>query len=192
VARGSRQGIPSGQLIATPRAFLFLPLHPREFSIASASRAHPHEVHLCAAIVDYKARLKRGMGTFFLTSLPIGAKPYFALFPITLNHGVVHCTGIHLRIGITKRLLALSQDLTTPVIYIGPGTGVAPAWAVLEVRMQRVRGTTLYTSDTMPREKTRTNWLNGHRLRNPDTSRIALRFCGTGQKTRSGSMYNTL
>ena len=54
---------------------LFPPLRPREFSIASASLAHPHEVHLCVAVVDYKTRLKarrRGMCTSFLASLPIG------------------------------------------------------------------------------------------------------------------------
>jgi sulfite reductase alpha subunit-like flavoprotein len=55
---------------------LFPPLRPREFSIASASRAHPREVHLCVAIVDYKTKLKaqrRGVGTSFLVSLPVGA-----------------------------------------------------------------------------------------------------------------------
>ncbi|KAI0295729.1 hypothetical protein BC826DRAFT_1007321 [Russula brevipes] len=47
----------------------------RSFSIASASLAHPHEVHLCVAIVDYKTKLKarrRGVGTSFLASLPLG------------------------------------------------------------------------------------------------------------------------
>jgi len=55
---------------------LFPPLRPREFSIASASQAHPHEVHLCVAVVDYKTKLKarrRGVGTSFLASLPVGA-----------------------------------------------------------------------------------------------------------------------
>jgi len=54
---------------------LFPPLRPREFSIASASLVHPHEVHLCVAIVNYKTKLKarrRGVCTSFLASLPIG------------------------------------------------------------------------------------------------------------------------
>lgn len=54
---------------------LFPPLRPREFSIASASLAHPHEVHLCVAVVNYKTKLKarrRGVCTSFLASLPIG------------------------------------------------------------------------------------------------------------------------
>jgi sulfite reductase alpha subunit-like flavoprotein len=54
---------------------LFPPLRPREFSIASASLAHPREVHLCIAVVDYKTKLRarrRGVCTSFLASLPIG------------------------------------------------------------------------------------------------------------------------
>lgn len=69
---------------------LFPPLRPREFSIASASQAHPREVQLCVAIVDYKTKLKaprRGVGTSFLASLPVGA--YLAVLlpfiPVTLN-----------------------------------------------------------------------------------------------------------
>jgi len=97
---------------------LFPPLRPREFSIASASLAHPHEIHLCVAIIDYKTKLKarrRGVGTSYLASLPLGAQ---------------------LRIGITKGLLVLPQDQATPVICVAPGTGVAPARAVLEARVR--------------------------------------------------------
>jgi sulfite reductase alpha subunit-like flavoprotein len=44
-----------------------------------------------------------------------------------------------------KRLLALAQDSTPPVIYIGPETGVVPARAVLEACMQRgARNNTSY------------------------------------------------
>ena len=45
------------------------------------------------------------------------------------------CAGVQLRIGITRGLLALPQDSNTPVICVGPGTGVAPARAVLEARV---------------------------------------------------------
>lgn len=55
------------------------------------------------------------------------------------------CAGVRLRIGITKGLLALPADPTTPVICIGPGTGVAPARAVLEARVHLgMRDNTLY------------------------------------------------
>ena len=48
---------------------------PREFSIASASLAHPQEVHKCVAVVNYKTKLKarrRGVCTSFLASLSTG------------------------------------------------------------------------------------------------------------------------
>lgn len=105
--------------VRVPRDYIFdvfPPLRPREFSIASSALVHPHEVHLCVAIIDYKTKLKarrRGVGTSFLASLPAGAT---------------------LRIGIASGLLALPPDPNTPVICVGPGTGVAPARAVLEAR----------------------------------------------------------
>jgi sulfite reductase alpha subunit-like flavoprotein len=78
--------------VRVPRDYifeLFPPLRPREFSIASASQAHPHKVQLCVAIVDYKTKLKarrRGVGTSFLASLPVGASRCFAsIIPVTLN-----------------------------------------------------------------------------------------------------------
>jgi sulfite reductase alpha subunit-like flavoprotein len=64
---------------------LFPPLRPREFSIASASLAHPHEIHLCVAVVDYKTKLRalrRGLCTSFLASLPIGTWAF--LFPVAI------------------------------------------------------------------------------------------------------------
>ncbi|KAH9966182.1 riboflavin synthase domain-like protein [Lactifluus volemus] len=113
--------------VCIPRDYifdLFPPLRPREFSIASAALMHPREVHLCVAIVDYKTQLKarrRGVCTSFLASLPIGT------------------------IGIAKGLLAFPPDPNTPVICVGPGTGVAPARAVLQARMHAgARDNTLY------------------------------------------------
>lgn len=79
VRRTIREVLSEFRSVRVPRDHifdLFPPLRPREFSIASASQAHPHEVHLCVAIVDYKTKLKaprRGVGTSFLASLLVGA-----------------------------------------------------------------------------------------------------------------------
>jgi sulfite reductase alpha subunit-like flavoprotein len=76
---------------------------------------------------------------------PSARHPVFALLSITLNVELSIYSGIQLRIGITKGLLTLPQDLSTPVICIAPGTGVAPARAVLEARVQSgARNNTLY------------------------------------------------
>lgn len=130
VRRTIREVVAEFRSVRVPRNYIFdvfPPLRPREFSIASSALAHPHEVHLCVAIIDYKTKLKarrRGVGTSFLASLPISAT---------------------LRIGITGGLLALPPDPTTPVICVGPGTGVAPARAVLEARVHKgAEDNTLY------------------------------------------------
>ncbi|OCH90075.1 riboflavin synthase domain-like protein [Obba rivulosa] len=104
-----------------PREYIFdifPPLRPRQFSIASSSKRHPHQVQLCVAIVQYRTRLKiprRGVCTAYLAGLRPGYK---------------------LRIGVAKGLLSLPPDGKTPVVCIGPGTGIAPMRAVIEERTE--------------------------------------------------------
>ncbi|GBE87307.1 NADPH-dependent diflavin oxidoreductase 1 [Sparassis crispa] len=96
---------------------LFPPLRSREFSIASSVKRHPRQVHLCVAIVHYRTMLKvprRGVCTSYLARLRVGDT---------------------LRVGIQKGLLALPEDARTPVICVGPGTGVAPMRALIEERV---------------------------------------------------------
>ena len=107
--------------VRIPRAYifdLFPPLRPRQFSIASSSRAHPRRIHLCVAIVNYRTMLKvprRGVCTTWLLAL----KP-----------------GDTLQIGLQKGFIALPTDPATPLICVGPGTGVAPMRAVIQERLQ--------------------------------------------------------
>jgi len=76
--RTIREVVAEFRSVSVPRDYIFdvfPPLRPREFSIASSALVHPHEVHLCVVIIDYKTKLKarrRGVGTSFLASLPVG------------------------------------------------------------------------------------------------------------------------
>ncbi|KAJ8591222.1 riboflavin synthase domain-like protein, partial [Rhizopogon salebrosus TDB-379] len=106
---------------------LFPPLRPREFSIASSIELHPREIHLCVAIVRYRTKLKiprKGVCTSYLSGLQLGDT---------------------LRIGIRKGFISLPTDANTPVVCVGPGTGVAPMRAVIEQRVYAgYNNTTLY------------------------------------------------
>jgi sulfite reductase (NADPH) flavoprotein alpha-component len=91
-------------------------LQPRLYSIASSPRAHPGEVHLCVGIVRYDShgRKRGGICSTFLADRLSGVNP-----------GVF----VH-----TNKAFRLPEDGATPVIMVGPGTGIAPFRAFLEDR----------------------------------------------------------
>ena len=92
-------------------------LQPRLYSIASSLRRHPGEVHLTVGVVRYDlgGRGYQGLGSgYFAEHLRAGRPvPVF----IQKAHG-----------------FALPADPATPVIMVGPGTGIAPFRAFLEER----------------------------------------------------------
>lgn len=93
------------------------PLTPRLYSIASSLKAHPGQVHLTVATVRYEThgRVRKGVASTFLAErVPIGGTlPLF----------------IH-----TARGFRLPECGDTPVIMVGPGTGIAPFRAYLQER----------------------------------------------------------
>ncbi|KAH9921665.1 riboflavin synthase domain-like protein [Fomitopsis serialis] len=95
---------------------LFPPIRPRQFSIASSVKRHPRQVDLCVAIVRYKTMLRiprLGLCTDYMSRLQPGDK---------------------LPIGLMKGLFSLPQDGATPIVCVGPGTGVAPMRSIIEDR----------------------------------------------------------
>lgn len=92
-------------------------LQPRLYSISSSPQAHPGQVHLTVGAVRYEAhgRARKGVCSTFLAErgLAAGTASVF-----------VHAN--------TAFRLPTSGD--TPVIMIGPGTGIAPFRAFLEER----------------------------------------------------------
>ncbi len=91
-------------------------LQPRLYSIASSPRAHLGEVHLCVAIVRYSAygRKRGGICSTFLSDRSKGLQP-----------GVF----VH-----SNKAFRLPENGDTPIIMVGPGTGIAPFRAFLEER----------------------------------------------------------
>jgi sulfite reductase (NADPH) flavoprotein alpha-component len=97
----------------------FAPLLPRFYSAASSPKMHPDEVHLTVALLTHMhgAEQRFGVASHFLCHLAeAGATP----IPIYIQpaHGFV-----------------LPEDPDTPIIMIGPGTGVAPFRAFMQERL---------------------------------------------------------
>lgn len=90
---------------------------PRLYSIASSLKAHPDEVHLTVASVRYHAhdRDRKGVcSTFFADRIEVGET-----MPVFLHH---------------NKNFKLPTDGDTPIIMVGPGTGIAPFRAFVEER----------------------------------------------------------
>jgi sulfite reductase (NADPH) flavoprotein alpha-component len=90
-------------------AELFPPLVPRLYSIASSPSAHPQEVHLTASVVRH-ARDGRPRGGVASTDLAD-------------RIGVGETVPVYVHRNTRFRLPA---DPGTPLVMIGPGTGIAP------------------------------------------------------------------
>ncbi|HEY5345382.1 MAG TPA: sulfite reductase subunit alpha [Verrucomicrobiae bacterium] len=92
-------------------------LAPRLYSISSSPKAHPGEVHLTVGAVRYESlgRKRKGVASTFLADLAekSGAVKVF----VSPSHGFKPPT-----------------NGDTPMIMVGPGTGIAPFRAFLEER----------------------------------------------------------
>lgn len=94
-------------------------LQPRLYSISSSQRKHPGQVHLTVGVVQFESLGKRRHGV---------ASHYI---------GVRSRPGEAVRVFVQKSRFRLPTDDATPVIMVGPGTGIAPFRAFLEEREAR-------------------------------------------------------
>jgi sulfite reductase (NADPH) flavoprotein alpha-component len=92
-------------------------LQPRLYSIASSQKAVGEAVHLTIATVRYQSfgRQRKGVASTF--------------FADRTGEGVPVPVFVH-----TAKHFRLPEDLATPVIMVGPGTGVAPFRSFLQER----------------------------------------------------------
>ncbi len=104
----------------TPEDFVKLlrKMPPRLYSIASSLMAHPESVHLTVATVRYTAngRPRKGVASTFLAERWSGE------------------TTAGLWMQSQQKHFFLPPDGNTPIIMVGPGTGVAPFRAFVEER----------------------------------------------------------
>ena len=92
-------------------------LPPRLYSIASSLNAHPDEVHLCVGVTRYEAhgRSRKGVCSTFLAD----RVDVDGTLPVYVDR---------------NKNFKLPAGVDTPVIMVGPGTGIAPFRAFVEER----------------------------------------------------------
>ena len=109
---------PSAQFAAAEFAGLLRPLQPRLYSVAGSPAVHPDEAHLLVVSLTYTShdRLRLGVGSTFVNDR--WARGQTA--PVYMQDAQKH--------------FAMPADPSTPMIMIGPGTGLAPFRGFLEER----------------------------------------------------------
>ncbi|KAH9512454.1 NADPH-dependent diflavin oxidoreductase 1 [Bulinus truncatus] len=91
-------------------------LQPRAFSIASSPLAHPNEIHILMAVVNYKTKLhlpRRGVCSTWLASFD----PQNSTTPVP--------------IWVKQGTIRFPSEPNVPLIMVGPGTGLAPFRSVI-------------------------------------------------------------
>lgn len=109
------KGLPAAALVS-----IFRKLPVRLYSIASSPLAHPDEVHLTVSAVRYEShgRVRKGVCSTFLADL---VKPGDAV-PVFVQ---------------PNKNFRLPADPATPIIMVGPGTGIAPFRSFVEHRAEQ-------------------------------------------------------
>jgi sulfite reductase (NADPH) flavoprotein alpha-component len=102
----------------TPEEFVGLlsKLQPRLYSVASSLKAFPDQVHLIVDVVRYESngRVRKGVASSFLAERADDVA--VPVFPSIAKH------------------FHLPENPDTPIIMVGPGTGIAPFRAFLQER----------------------------------------------------------
>jgi len=91
-------------------------IQPRFYTISSSSSLHPDNVHITISITERKLSNGNqfvGLNSGYLKKLPVGSR----------------C-----RVFVRASSFRLPQSLSTPILMIGPGTGLAPMRALLQER----------------------------------------------------------
>jgi len=94
---------------------LLAKLMPRLYSISSSLKAHPDQVHFTIDVVHYESRgrMRKGVCSTFLAE---------------------RANGVPIPVFPNSSKFRLPEDANTPIIMVGPGTGVAPFRAFLQDR----------------------------------------------------------
>jgi sulfite reductase (NADPH) flavoprotein alpha-component len=110
--------VPKAQFTAAEFSGLMRALQPRLYSIASSQRRYPDEAHLLVLAVTYPSRGRERLGvgsTYINDRWPEGSTA-----PVYVQDAQKH--------------FGMPADPSTPIIMVGPGTGLAPFRGFLQER----------------------------------------------------------
>uniref|UniRef100_A0A8D0GNL2 NADPH--hemoprotein reductase n=1 Tax=Sphenodon punctatus TaxID=8508 RepID=A0A8D0GNL2_SPHPU len=96
-------------------------LQARYYSIASSSKVHPESISICAVVVEYTTkthRVNKGVATNWLKNKEPIENGHKSLVPMYVR----------------KSQFRLPFKSNTPIIMIGPGTGIAPFMGFIQER----------------------------------------------------------
>ena len=110
---------PSAKFTPVEFVSLLTKLQPRLYSVASSLKVFPDSVHLIVDVVQYESRgrVRKGVCSTFLAER--AEKVPVPVYPASAKH------------------FHMPEDPNTPLIMIGPGTGIAPFRAFLQERQAR-------------------------------------------------------
>jgi sulfite reductase (NADPH) flavoprotein alpha-component len=113
------------EVVFDPQEFsdLMMPLLPRFYSIASSMREVGEEIHLTVALLQYETNdhSRVGVTTNYLCNLvPVG-EPCVPIYLHPNTHG-----------------FTVPENPATPLIMIGPGTGIAPYRGFMQERIHQI------------------------------------------------------
>jgi len=140
-------------------------LQPRYYSISSSPKLHPNSIHVTCVVLKYQSvptegvpeRFVYGIGSNFLLNLKYAANgeqaplvatggdpasTYVPTYAIEGPRGIykenkIYKSPVHVR----RSTFRLPTNPKTPVIMIGPGTGVAPFRGFIQERVAMARRT---------------------------------------------------
>ncbi|GCB77902.1 hypothetical protein scyTo_0015731 [Scyliorhinus torazame] len=96
-------------------------LQARYYSIASSSKVHSDSIHICAVVVEYTSkagRINRGVATTWLRNKVPTGNDHKSVVPMYVR----------------KSQFRLPYKPSTPVLMVGPGTGIAPFVGFIQER----------------------------------------------------------
>ncbi|EFC43919.1 predicted protein [Naegleria gruberi] len=108
-------------------------IKPRYYSISSSQSMCPHQIHVTIAIVNFTTPFKRvrnGVFTSWLSSTDIGTQGD-VFVPVWINKGT----------------MTLPKSLSTPIIMVGPGTGVAPFRSFIQDRYLKISNLSITSTE---------------------------------------------